>query len=163
LSAGVMLVQEKLKIEPFAIAFWNKVAVIVFLLPVACYFGFPDQPAFYALVFANAVIWVISDVIFFGAVAKSGAGVISRLMPISVIVTFCVWFLFDPALFHTYLETPVRSALILLTLCASVWFAMQLKHCPVSWQALRLVWFVLFAAVIGPIMFKLIAQHTDIQ
>lgn len=162
-SAGVMLVQERLKIEGFAIAFWAKVACIVLMAPLALYFGLPDNPVFYALVCAQAVLWAISDVIFFNAIARTGAGVISRLLPMSVIITFCLWFLIEPALLVTYLETPVRSALIFTTLCATVWFAMQLKQCAVSWQALRLIWFVLFAAVVGPLLFKLVAQHTDIQ
>ncbi len=163
LSAGMMLIQERVKVEGFAIAFWNKVACIVFMLPLALWFGLPDNPVFYALVTAQALLWVISDVIFFNAVAKVGAGVVSRLLPLSVILTFCLWFLFEPSLLGDYLDTPIRSALVFVTLCASVWFSMQLKACPVSWQALRLIWFVVFAAVVGPIMFKLVSQHTDIQ
>ncbi len=163
LSAVMMLIQERLKVDGFAIAFWNKVACIVFMLPLALWFGLPNQPIFYALVIGQAFLWVISDVIFFNAVAKVGAGVVSRILPLSVILTFCLWFLFDPALLGVYLETPIRSALVCVTLCASVYFSMQLRDCPVSWQALRLIWFVVFAAVVGPLMFKLVAQHTDIQ
>lgn len=163
LSAVMMLVQERLKIAGFAIAFWNKVACIALMAPFALYFGLPDNPIFYGLVVGQALLWVVSDVIFFDAVAKTGAGVISRLLPISVILTFCLWFVFDPSLLGEYLDTPIRSALVFLTLCASVWFSMQLKACPVSWKALRIIWFVVFAAVAGPILFKLVAQHTDIQ
>lgn len=162
-SAGMMLVQERLKVEGFAIAFWAKMACIILMLPFALYFGLPDNPVFYMLVGAQAVLWAISDVIFFNAIARVGAGVVSRLLPLSIIATFCLWFLIEPSLLTTYLETPVRSALVFLTLCASVWFSMQLKQCPVSWQALRVIWFVLFAAVAGPLIFKIIAQHTDIQ
>jgi hypothetical protein len=162
-SAGMMLVQERVKVDGYAIAFWSKVACIVLMLPLALYFGLPDDPLFYALVLSQAILWAISDVIFFNAIARVGAGVISRILPLSVIATFCLWFVFDPALLGIYLETPVRSALVFITLCASVWFTMQLKACPISWQALRIIWFVLFAAVIGPLLFKLVAQHTDIQ
>lgn len=162
-SAGMMLVQERVKVDGYAIAFWSKVACIVLMLPLALYFGLPDNPLFYALVLSQAVLWAISDVIFFNAIARVGAGVISRILPLSVIATFCLWFVVDPALLGVYLETPVRSALVFITLCASVWFTMQLKACPISWQALRIIWFVLFAAVIGPLLFKLVAQHTDIQ
>lgn len=162
-SAGLMLVQERVKVDGYAIAFWAKVACIVLMLPLALYFGFPDNPLFYALVLSQAVLWAISDVIFFNAIARVGAGVISRILPLSVIATFCLWFAIDPALLGEYLETPVRSGLVFLTLCASVWFTMQLKACAISWQALRIIWFVLFAAVVGPLLFKLVAQYADIQ
>lgn len=162
-SAGMMLVQERVKVDGYAIAFWAKVACIVLMAPLALYFGLPDNPVFYALVFSQAILWAISDVIFFNAIARVGAGVISRILPLSVIATFCLWFVIDPALLGEYLDTPIRSALVFLTLCASVWFTMQLRSCAISWQALRIIWFVLFAAVVGPILFKLVAQHTDIQ
>jgi len=163
LSAVMMLFQERLKIDGFAIAFWNKIACIVFMLPIALYFGLPGSPMFYALVAGQAILWVISDVIFFNAIPKVGAGVVSRILPVSVIISFCLWFLFEPSLLGKYLEMPVRSGLVFATLCASVYFATRLKNCPVSWKALRLIWFVVFAAVIGPIGFKLITQHTNIQ
>lgn len=163
LSAIMMLVQERLKINGFAMAFWNKVACITFMIPAVLYFGLPDNWVFYALVAGQAMLWVVSDVIFFTAIPKVGAGVVSRILPVSIILTFCLWFLFDPGLLSVYLETPVRSALVFVTLCASVYFATRLKHCPVSWEAFRLIWFVVFASIVGPIGFKLVTQHTNIQ
>jgi len=162
LSAIMMLAQEKLKVEGFALAFWNKVGCFCIMLPFAIYFGFPHQWQFYALVAAQAVLWVISDVLFFRAIPKVGAGVVSRILPISVIFTFFLWFLFDPALAKTYMETPWKSLGVVACLFLSVYCAMRLRHCAVSWQAVRLLWFVIFAAIIGPIGFKLITQHVEI-
>lgn len=163
LSAIMMLVQERLKVHGFAMAFWNKVACAAFMAPLVLYFGVPTDWVFYALVAGQAMLWVVSDVIFFTAIPKVGAGVVSRVLPVSVILTFCLWFFFDPGLFHHYLETPLRSGMVFITLCASVYFATRLKHCPVSWEAFRLIWFVVFAAVVGPLAFKLVTQHADIQ
>jgi len=163
LSAVMMLTQERLKINGFAMAFWNKVACITFMIPAILYFGLPDNWVFYALVAGQAMLWVVSDVIFFTAIPKVGAGVISRILPISIIFTFCLWFLFDPGLLDDYMQVPMRSGLVFLTLCASVYFATRLKHCPVSWEAFRLIWFVVFASIIGPLAFKLVTQQTNLQ
>ncbi len=162
-SAAFMLIQERLNVNGFALAFWNKVACATFALPIALYLGFPSSPIFYALVAGQALLWVISDVIFFSTIPKVGAGVVSRILPVSVILTFFLWFAFDPALFMTYLQEPIKSAGIVIVLCASVYFALKLRHCQFSWQAFRLLWFVIFAAVVGPIAFKLITQHTTIE
>ena len=163
LSAVMMLTQERLQVNGFAMAFWNKVATLCFMLPVMLYFGLPQNPVFYMLVAGQAMLWVVSDVVFFSAIPKVGAGVVSRILPISVILTFFLWFLFDLDLVGAYLSTPVRSGVVVLCLFVSVYFAMRLKNCPISWKALRLIWFVLFAAVVGPIGFKLVAQSTGLK
>ncbi|MCB1533028.1 MAG: hypothetical protein KDJ35_09195 [Alphaproteobacteria bacterium] len=161
LSAGVMLIQEKIKLDGFTLAFWNKVAAVTLMAPMVVFMGAPDNPQFYLLIASQAVIWVISDVIFFDAIPKVGAGLVSRILPASTILTFCLWFLIDPALWRVYMETPLRSFLVFGVLCASVFFAVRLRHCPISWQAVRMIWFVIFAAVIGPLMTKLVMNEAS--
>ncbi len=162
-SALVLIIPERVKCDGFALAFWNKVTAFFLMIPLVFYFGLPDQWQFYALVAAQACLWVISDVIFFRALPKVGAGVVSRLLPATVIATFVLWFFFDPALLGAYLQTPWRSLFICLALGGSVYFAMRLKKDPVSWAAIRMMWFVLFAAIIGPLMYKMVTQHVSIQ
>lgn len=162
-SALVLLIPEKVKCDGFALAYWNKVAALVYMIPAVLYWGVPEQWEFYALVATLACFWVISDVIFFRALPEAGAGVISRILPASVILTFVFWFFFDPALLQDYLSKPVLSAMVCIALLGSVYFATRLKHDPVSWRAVRIIWFVLFAATIAPIIYKLITQQTKIE
>lgn len=162
-SALVLILPERLKCDGFALAYWNKVTALLIMIPFVIYAGLPSQWEFYALVAAQAMLWVISDVIFFRALPDVGAGVVSRLLPATVIVTFVAWFAFDPALLGDYAQTPLRSVLVFLTLCGSVYFATRLKKDPVSWAAVRRIWFVLFAAVIGPLMYKMVTKHTTIE
>lgn len=163
MSAFVLILPERAKADGFAVAFWNKAAAVIFMVPFVLWQGVPHQWEFYALVAAQALLWAVSDVIFFRAIPVVGAGVVSRILPISVVVTFCLWFVFDPALLGQYLDHPVRSGLIALALCGSVYFAMRLKRDPVSWAAIRCIWFVLFAAVVGPLMYKLVTKYTTIE
>ena len=161
-SALVLLIPEKVKCDGFALAFWNKVAAFVFMIPLVLYMGMPTQWQFYALVAAQACLWVVSDVIFFRALPVVGAGVVSRILPVAAILTFVLWFLFEPTLLQDYLSKPVLSAVVLAALCGSVYFATRLKRDPVTLRAVRMIWFVLFAAVIGPLMYKMVTQHTTI-
>lgn len=162
-SALVLIIPERARCDGFALAFWNKAAALVFMIPLVLVQGVPDQPLFYALVAAQAMLWVVSDVIFFRALPKVGAGVISRILPVSVIVTFVLWFFFDHALLREYLSAPWRSLGVCAALCGAVYFAMRLKKDPVSWQAIRMIWFVLFAAVVGPLMYKLVTRYATIE
>lgn len=162
-SALVLIIPERVKCDGFALAFWNKVAAFIFMVPLVLYMGMPTQWEFYALVAAQACLWVISDVIFFRALPQVGAGVISRILPSTVIVTFVLWFFFDPALLTSYLEKPLLSVVIFVALCGSVYFATRLKKDAVSWRAVRMIWFVLVAAVVGPLMYKMVTHHTTLE
>ncbi len=162
-SAGVMLVQEWMKASGFALAFWNKMACLLIMLPFVLYYGLPDNPYFYALMAAQAALWAISDVVFFNAIPKVGAGVVSRLLPGSVILTFVLWFVVDPALFDHYMTRPAIFAAIFGVIILAAYFAMRLKRCPESWAGLRLLWFVFFASVVGPIAIKLVTREVDIE
>ncbi len=162
-SSFVLLIPERAQADGFAVAFWNKAVAFLIMIPFVAYVGLPTQWEFYALVFAQACLWAISDVIFFRAIPKVGAGVVSRLLPATVVITFFVWFLFDPDLFFDYLQTPIRSLLVLAALIAFIYFAMRLKKDAISWQAVRMIWFVLCAAIIGPILYKMLTQHTTID
>jgi hypothetical protein len=162
LSGTMMLLQERLKVDGFALAFWNKIMCVAVTLPLVLMKGLPGDPVFYTALFVSCVVYAISDVIFFRSIPKVGAGIVSRLLPVSVIFSFLFWFLIDPALLHKYASAPVISAMILVVLCLWVWFATHLKKCPVSMQAVRLVWFVILAAVIGTPLTKILSNHAGI-
>lgn len=162
-SAGVMLVQEWMKADGYALAFWNKVACFLAMIPFVIYHGLPDNPYFYALMAAQAALWAISDVILFSTIPKVGAGVVSRLLPASVILVFMAWFIVDPALLSKYNAKPGLFAMIGGVIVLSAYFAMRLKRCPISWQGARALWFVFFACVAGPIAMKLATREVEIE
>jgi hypothetical protein len=150
------LLQEKMKADGFAVAVWVKVAVVAITAPFAIFeTGLPTDPMFYAVVTATGLLWCISDVVYFRAIPVAGAGVVTRVLPSAVIITFVLWLFVDPALMDKYIERPLQSAAIAAIILASAGFATWLHKCPVSWQGVRLVWFVIFAACVGPIIDKL--------
>ena len=155
ISTAIPLIQEKWKAEGFAVAFIVKLVCALLVLPFALSEGFPENPKFYLAVALTSVLWSISDVIYFRAVPIAGAGVVSRLLPSAVLLSFLLWFFFDPALLIQYLNSPVQAGLIAGVISLSAFFAMQIKKCAVSWQGLRLVWFVIFAACVGPLIEKM--------
>lgn len=150
INAATMLLQEKFKVNGYALAFWNKVGTVAVVIPFVLYHGFPTNPAFYMFVFASASLYAISDVVYFGGIGKVGAGAVSRVLPASVIFSFLLWFVVEPASLKKYLAAPGLSAAIFGVLCLWVYFATHLRKCAVSMNAARIVWFVIFAAIVGP-------------
>lgn len=155
MTTAVPLVQEKYRADGFALALWNKLFVAIMTLPILLYVGVPDDPLFYIYLAATAVIYSISDVVFFRSVPVVGSGVVTRLLPISVVATFFIWFLIEPDLWHEYMQQPYKLMAICLILLAFLYFAARLKKCHVSWQGVRLLWPVIIAACIGPVISKL--------
>jgi hypothetical protein len=155
LSASMMLLQEKLKVNGYAVAFWIKVACVAVTLPFIIMNGVPPDARFYLYLFLTAIVYAISDVVFFSGITKSNAGAVSRLVPSASVLSFLLWFAIDPALLDKYMSAPVISACIFFTLCLFAFFAFRLKKCNVTMETLRNIWFVIFAATIGPMLTKM--------
>lgn len=162
LSALAMLLQEKFKVNSAALAFWNKIVCITTMIPFVIYYGFPHETWFYILIAISAVLYAISDIVYFGGISTAGAGTVSRVLPASVIFSFLLWFAVDPSSFHAYLQNPVIATLIFLVLCIWGYFATHLRKCAVSMQAARTVWFVIFASIVGPSLIKASLDATDV-
>jgi hypothetical protein len=162
LSATAMLIQERFKINGIAIALWNKIVCVIAMVPFIIHYGLPHEIRFYVLMALSALIYAISDVIYFSGISAAGAGTISRLMPISVIFSFLLWFAVDPPSFLPYLQKPIITALIFFVLCLWAYSASHLKKCAVSMKALQKIWFVIFANIIGQPIIKGGLDSTDI-
>lgn len=162
LSAAMMLLQERLKVDGFALAFWNKVSCCLVAAPFVLAQGLPDHPLFYIFLGLGAVMYAISDVVFFRGISSVGAGMVARLLPGAMILSFLLWFVVKPELLDKYLQVPVVSGLIFCVLCASAWFASHIKKCDISMRAVRTIWFVIFAATVGPILAKTVTSYAEI-
>lgn len=154
-SSGIPLIQEKHKANPFAVAIWVKIGVALLTLPFVIYFGLPDNPRFYIFAGLSAAIWSISDVIYYRSVSEVGAGVISRVLPSAAILSFLVWFMINPDQIQKYIDNPLQGTAIFAIIIVSSVLAMMMRKCPHSWRGLKLVWFVLFATAVGPLVEKI--------
>ncbi|HPQ50713.1 MAG: hypothetical protein KDJ26_00420 [Alphaproteobacteria bacterium] len=154
-NTAIPLIQEKIKADGFALAVWVKIAVVIFSFPVVLYMGFPTDIGFYLMTAISAAIWCINDIIYFRTIPVVGAGVVSRILPASVILSFVVWFGFDPQLLNDYLERPWQATALCLIVLLSVTFSIMMKSCPITWKGIRMIWLVVIAAAIGPLIDKL--------
>ena len=155
ISTFVPLIQEKYKAEPFPLVIWMKTVVVIMTLPFLFIHGIPTNPSFYIATFFSACLWAVSDLYYFNAIRHVGSGVVTRVIPSAVIITFVVWTMIDAPFRAQYFSNPPQAFAIAGTILMSVFFAFRLSRCPVSWNGIRLLWFVLFAVAVGPILDKL--------
>lgn len=163
ISTFVPLIQERHKLSPYILVLWMKTCVVLTAIPFVLYLGVPQNPMFYVATFCSALLWAISDIAYFKAIPKVGAGVVTRIVPATVIITFIVWIIIDAPTRLKYLEDPVQAILIGSVIALSAFFAFRMTKCPISWQGIRLLWFVLFAVAVGPILDTLSVKSDDIK
>ncbi|MDD3029018.1 MAG: hypothetical protein PHS57_01865 [Alphaproteobacteria bacterium] len=163
LSSTQMLIQDRLKAPAFPLAFWNKVTCVAVMTPFVFATGLPTNPLFYVLLATQALLWVISDVVFFKGIKEVGAGIVSRVLPMAPLISFFLWFALDPHLIKTYAAMPWRSAGIVGVFCLTAFFAWNLRSCAITKKALKIVWFTLFASVVGTVFTKSITLQADVE
>jgi hypothetical protein len=157
---AMLMIQEKHRGEGFAVAFWIKFFVVLWTLPLVLKTGLPDNPEFYMLIAVSAVLYCLSDVVYMRAIPQIGSGLLTRVMPGAVVLSFLLWLMIDHQLIDKYLDHPYQSAGIFASVLLAAISAAFLKKCPVSWQGIRLIWFCIFAATVGPTLNKIILNQT---
>lgn len=135
-QAGLPVVSERLPVPPMIMLWWMRLVAVLVLLPFALMVSPPTDPLFYGLVLIGAAIFSYSDMVRIGVAAKSGAGIVTRLDPLSVGITFVIWTGLNPDLLQSYLARPWQALGIVAALIIAIASALRLAHCTVSRAAL---------------------------
>lgn len=111
----------KLKAEVFIIYRGLFVAILATPLALLYFHIFPWQ--FYAIALFQGICVSYLDYRYFQLCQKFGAENVKGLWPLNVFIIFLFWLLLKPDTLATYLETPLRSLIIITSLLLMV-FAM---------------------------------------
>lgn len=136
-TAAIALVSEYQKHPTVARLFWLRAISFAALLPVACFVEWPTNPVFYWCIFGLSVLICGSDALYYGSAKDHGAGVTTRIEPLSVLMTFVAWCAMTPSLIADYLFKPFVSAGIIACFMAAGFFALRLRHCEVSFTVMK--------------------------
>lgn len=108
--------------------------IIVALMALPFLFCFKVIPAwqFYAIAILQGCITAYSDKLSFLANQKYGAETVSSILPLSVSFTFFLWLFIEPIIIFKYLQTPVRTSLIILALGGTIFALMKYRRVKVA-------------------------------
>lgn len=135
-SGGFYLVNQYWRMPGDLLVFTMRIMIVALMTPFVAQLAWPQDPRFYATVLATVIVGTSSDVRTFNASAKFGAGMVSRLMPVTVLIAFFLWFFIRPELLFEYLAKPWLTLGILVSLGGCVYFSMRLNRCEVSRSAM---------------------------
>lgn len=160
LAAAIMpIMHEKIQAERLSMMFWLRIVMLVIALPVLCFVGWPGSPVFYVATFITAFIWAYADLSSFRATEEFGAGAITRMIPMNVLVTFFMWLALSPDTLDGYLSNPMQGLGIFISLCGAVFFAMRLQRGPISRESLRVLGPVILMSGMGVVYAKIALDH----
>lgn len=159
-TAAIMpIMHEKVRAERLSMLFWLRMVMLVIAFPVLCFVGWPGDATFYVATMVTAFIWAYADLSSFRATEEFGAGPITRLIPLNVIVTYFMWIVVDPDVLHGYIDNPVQGLGIFASMVAAVFFAMRLQRHPVSRHAIRALGPVILMSGMGVVFAKIALDH----
>lgn len=138
-SAAMFLVNQYLKQPGHVLIFWSRVIVLAVMSPFILHLPWPKSPLFYMIVFLSVLFGTFADIRLVNVSARYGGGVVSRLQPLIVVISFFLWFLFDPGLLEKYLAHPLQTTGIVAALLAIVYFSSRLKKCEITTAAFLLM------------------------
>jgi len=141
--------------------FMMRAGTLLAILPIFLWLPLPTHPVFYIATFGASLCFAYADLIFFGLMSKSGAGVVSRVEPLTTWLVFFVWTALNPALLLSYLASPLQLAGIVVALSGCVYFALRLKNCPVTWPVIKRMLPVIIIAVAGLSLSKTAMNYSD--
>lgn len=164
ITAAIMpIMHERIRAERLSMLFWLRVVMFLVSLPILCVIGWPTNPAFYLTTFITAFIWAYADLSSFRATEEFGAGAITRLIPLNVIVTFFMWVGLNPQLLNQYIDSPLHGMGVIACIAGAVFFAMRLQRNTVSREALRALGPVILMSGMGVVFAKIALDSAPVH
>jgi hypothetical protein len=134
--AGAMLVNQQFNARPSAMMVWRGLGLATLAAPFLFFVTPPSNPKFYLLSFIMGCASAYYDNRIFTATSKFGAGIVSRVIPVAMTITFFGWFVFNPGDFGVLLETPLKFIGVIVCMLIAVAAIFIMKKNPISKDAI---------------------------
>jgi len=134
-------------------------AVAVIPLLLFCVHDFSWQ--FYTLVIAQGLAISFVDLKYFHAFKKFGAEVVCTIKPLTVLLTFGLWLIIKPYMLTRYLDTPLRSLIIITAIIAIVYATAKYRECSVGFKCFAQVFPLLLISSLIDTSNKLVMEYSN--
>lgn len=131
-----MLINQQLKAQPSIMMVWRGSVLAVLVSPLLLFVDAPTNPKFYMLSVTMGFLIAYLDNRMFTSASKYGAGVTSRIFPISLIISFTLWLLLNPGDFWDMKNEPYKMAGIITCLLVSLGAIFFMRKDPITKEAI---------------------------
>lgn len=120
--SGYNLFNQHAKLDPFLLMLWRGAGPVLLLTPVLFYVPAPKEITFYVYTALIGLMISYLDRGIFEGAQRFGAGPVSRVMPLFVVLTMVAWWIAAPSSFFGLWQTPLKFAgvvfsVILIIVC----------------------------------------------
>lgn len=131
------------------------------ILPALLFFTPDFQWQFYAIVIAQGFAVSFLDLRYFHVFQKFGAETVCTIKPLTVLITFILWIIIRPYMLTYYLDTPLRSTLIICSILAIVFATTKYRAHPVGLKCFTQVFPLLLLSSVIDTSNKLIMDYAN--
>ena len=159
----VVLLNQYYKRPGAHIVLWRGMGhTLLFALPFYV-IGAPQDPRFYIGLIGATIPAIYCDIRRYDASARFGGGMVSRIMPLTIITSFILWFFIDVELLKAYIASPLVSAGIVACIVGIMFLLFRLRsNCAINKEAIAYLLPVVFAAALMNIGHKYAMDHTSL-
>lgn len=129
------LLSQHIKMKPSIFMTYRGLFVAFILFPFLWLFPIITSWQFYAIAIFQGILVSYSDLCMLKANRRYGAETVSSLKPLSVSTIFLFWCVIQPSIVLEYLENPIQSILIILSLLGITYALMEYKKVEISKEA----------------------------
>lgn len=126
------LLLQKLNIPGRDLIVWRGFGPALAMLPVLGFLQWPSDPVFYITTMVIGLLVSVFDRIMLDSTVIYGAGATSRLLPLSTLGVFLLWFIVDADAWTTLWQTPWLAFAEFACLAIGIGALSRMRHDPIS-------------------------------
>ena len=158
-NAVYYIFNQNSKLEPSHFMVYRGYFLAVAATPVALISGNTFDWPFYVIALLQGVVISYSDFKYFQAFGKFGAENVTAVNPLTVIITFFMWLLYQPKMVVFYMATPVKSCFIILSIGLMVLSVIKYRAQPIGLDCFKFLLPILVLVSLIDISNKIVMQY----
>lgn len=135
--SGYNLFNQHTKLDPFLLMLWRGAGPVLLFMPVLPYMSAPQNTTFYIYTALIGLMISYLDRGIFEGAQRFGAGPVSRVMPLFVVLTMVAWWIAVPSSFFGLLATPVKFTGVVFSVALIIVCLVLLKKDVFSFSVLN--------------------------
>ena len=134
-NAIYYLCNQNIRLQPSVFMIYRGIVVALMAIPFLFFYSPIEAWQFYGIAILQGCITAYSDLMTLKANRKYGAETVSSIMPINVGLVFMIWCLIEPMIIVSYLYSPIKTLLILLSMFGIAFALVQYRHVKMTKEA----------------------------
>ncbi|MBR2300213.1 MAG: hypothetical protein IJ870_06570 [Alphaproteobacteria bacterium] len=150
---------QNIRLQPSVFMIYRGIVVALMAFPFLFFYDVIGAWQFYVIAVFQGCITAYNDFTTLKANRKYGAETVNSITPMNVGLIFMIWCLIEPVILLKYLESPIKSIMIVLSMCGIVFALMQYRKVKMTKEAFVYLLPIMFLGAMISIFNKTIMAY----